>query len=113
MPMPFSERSGLGDVGAAVPDPDADDDELGGVDRLDADLDVEPSELAGGRRVQDLVDAHEERVLRGRAEQGPVAPGAGEELSDRALQRLPQREVVGLEDAAPDADLDRLLEVQE
>src|SRR5207249_4530247 len=65
----------LGDLRAAGPDANADDDELGGVARADADLDVEPAERLLREGVQHLVDADVVGLFRLRAEERAVAPG--------------------------------------
>ena len=80
----------LGDLGAAVPQADRDDDELGGIAGADADLDVELAKGLEAGRVVALVDPDVER-LRGRvAEEGPGLPDAGEEFFDLASQALPR-----------------------
>src|SRR5262245_16270378 len=99
-------RSALGDLGAAVPETDAHDDEFLRSHRRDIDLDVQPPERDLVRRVQSLVDAHLVGVLALEPHEPSVFPDAIEEAPDRALERLPQPEVVGLEDRPTDALLD-------
>src|SRR5262249_15857109 len=52
-----SPESGFGDVGAARPDADADDDEFRGEGGIDSDLEGQSAELSLGERIEVFVDA--------------------------------------------------------
>src|SRR5262245_28579048 len=89
---------------------DAEHDELGGLDRRDADLDHELAGVDRLRRVRRLVAADEERLVGALAEQRARLPQTLEVGVERALDALPQRDVVRLEDGPLRALEDRGLD---
>src|SRR5262245_50055846 len=81
---------------AARPLADAEDDKLGGLDRCQADLNNQLSGVAHFAWVKLGVAFYKERFFRRRAKQRAIAPHAREECNNRALDPLPQLEVVWL-----------------
>src|SRR6202048_1922770 len=103
----FAKRCAARELG------DLEDDELRRFHRRDADLDDELARIDRLGRVQLAVAFDIERLAGGRPEECAVAPDANQEGADGALDPLPERHVVGLEDHPLGAQQDGALDVVE
>src|SRR3984893_5480809 len=103
-PSLFAKRCAARELG------DLEDDELRRFHRRDADLDDELARIDRLGRVQLAVAFDVERLARGGSEERAVAPDANQEGADGALDPLPERHVVGLEDDPLGAQQDGALD---
>src|SRR4051812_16730714 len=108
----WTPSSVLDDLRAAVPKPDAHDDELRRADRRDADLDHQAAFGDLGRGIQAFVDPDLIGLVPRLPCESTVLPHTLKKVADRPFQALPERTIVGLEDGPPDSLLDRLLDVE-
>src|SRR2546421_7543289 len=106
-PSLFGERCAARELG------DLEYDELGRLHRGDTDLDDELAGVDRLRRVVLTVALDVERFAWRGTEQRAVAPDPNQEGADRALDPLPERHVVGLEDDPLGAQQDRPFDVVE
>src|SRR2546430_13623093 len=106
-PSLFAERCAARELG------DLEDDELRGFHRRDPDLDDELTRVDRLRGVHLAVAFDVERLGGRRPEERAVAPDADQEGADGALDPLPERHVVGLEDHPLGAEQDGALDVVE
>src|SRR5438105_5387556 len=106
-PSLFGERCAARELG------DLEYDELGRLHRGNTDLDDELAGVDRLRRVVLTVALDIERFAWRRPEQRAVAPDPNQEGADRALDPLPERHVVGLEDDPLGAQQDRPFDVVE
>src|ERR1700736_6563615 len=106
-PSLFAKRCAARELG------DLEDDELRRFHRRDADFDDELAGIDRLGRVELAVAFDIERLAGGRSEECAVAPDANQEGADGALDPLPERHVVGLEDHPLGAQQDGALDVVE
>src|SRR5262245_33578271 len=111
--VPCSSLPLLSDVRAARELGETEDDELRRLHRRDPDLADDLPAIDDVRGIRLGVALHVEGLLRSRPEQRAVPPDTQEERVDRALDPLPEVEVVRLEDDPLGALEDRLLDVVE
>src|SRR5438552_8598474 len=106
-PSLFAERCAARELG------DLEDDELCRFHRGDADLDDELARIDRLRGVHLAVAFDVERLAGRGSEERAVPPDADQEGADGALDSLPERHVVGLEDHPLGAQQDGTLDVVE
>src|SRR5438552_6462595 len=106
-PSLFAERCSARELG------DLEDDELCRFHRGDADLDDELARIDRLRGVHLAVAFDVERLAGRGSEERAVPPDADQEGADGALDSLPERHVVGLEDHPLGAQQDGTLDVVE